>query len=317
MGKLRLIALGAAACVLIAACGAGLPPEEHDAPPLTAQGCAAANPNPLQFVVNAAAASLFWAADSRIDLTDPTTDQSKIKLIFDIPQDQLPTGISQATIQVQAIPDRFLIDTVHVDTVFQISAIEPSDLPGFSGSGQTQLRLAIRYDPVACEIAPEIESNLVLGRLNPENGAWLEVCGDTANTGLAVHEVSCSDGDLSFGIFGVIPRVGNPSTDVTPPVFPTPSFSLNSPSRCSTCVPTSIELAWGPASDGGGSGIKGYWIYVDSVRTVFTSDITATPAVHFTLRSSGTIDTAQEHLYQVQAVDNNDNVSTLFGALRT
>jgi hypothetical protein len=260
---------------------------------------------------------VFWAEDPRINPGDPTIDQSKIKLIFDIPQGQLPTGVSTARIRVGVLPNVIINDPVHVDTVFQILAVDPTELTGFSGSGTTQVRLALRYDPVECEIPADVEANLVLGRLNTTSGAWLEVCGDTADTTLAVREVSCSDGDLSFGVFGVIPRVGDPLNDVTPPVFPTPSFSLTSPSRCNSCAPTSIELEWGPASDGGGSGIRGYWIYVDSVRVAFTSDTTATPNVGFTLRSSGTIDTTREHLYQVQAVDNADNVSTLFGALRT
>jgi hypothetical protein len=137
----------------------------------------------------------------------------------------------------------------------------------------------------------------VLGRLNT-SGAWQEVCGDLADTGLAIREVSCSDGDLSFGIFGVIPRPGAPIDDSTAPVFPQNSFSLTSPSRCDTCAPPSIELEWGPASDGGGSGVIGYWIYVDGVRQVFTSDTAANPTVRFTFRSSGTVDTTLRHRYQ-------------------
>jgi hypothetical protein len=52
------------------------------------------------------------------------------------------------------------------------------------------------------------------------------------------------------------------------------------------------------------------------VRVAFTSDIAATPTVGFTLVSSVTMDTRQEHLYQIQAVDNAGNESALFGALR-
>jgi hypothetical protein len=189
-------------------------------------------------------------------------------------------------------------------------------LTGFTGTGQVPLTLTIRYDPVACQTSPETEANLVLGRLNT-SGAWQEVCGDLANTSLAIREVSCSDGDLSFGIFGVIPRPGAPIDDSTAPVFPQNSFSLTSPSRCDTCAPPSIELEWGPASDGGGSGVIGYWIYVDGVRQVFTSDTAANPTVRFTFRSSGTVDTTLRHRYQVQAVDNAGNASTLFGALET
>jgi hypothetical protein len=76
-------------------------------------------------------------------------------------------------------------------------------------------------------------------------------------------------------------------------------------------------LEWGPASDGAGSGIKGYRIYVDGIFVVFTSDTTADPTVNFTLRSSGTLDTTQTHRYQVSALDNADNESALFGSLIT
>lgn len=314
VGKPRLLFLVSA--YLLAACGAGLPPEEGGNQAPQVQGCQSSG-SPLDFVVTNEAASVFWAADSGINPGDPTIDQSKIKLIFDIPQGQLPTGVSTARIRVGVIPNNIINDPVHVDTVFQILAVDPTDLTGFSGSGATQVRLALRYDPVACEIPPDVEANLVLGRLNLTNGAWLEVCGDTADTSLTIREVSCSDGDLSFGVFGVIPRVGSSIDDITPPVFPTPSFSLTSSTRCNSCVPASIDFEWGPASDVGGSGIRGYWIYVDGVRVAFTSDTTATPNVSFTLRSSGTVDTTQKHLYQVQAVDNADNVSALFGALRT
>jgi hypothetical protein len=61
----------------------------------------------------------------------------------------------------------------------------------------------------------------------------------------------------------------------------------------------------------------GYWIYVDGVRNTFTSDITANPTVRFILQTSGTVNTTLRHLYQVQAVDNAGNASTLFGALQS
>lgn len=314
VGKLRLVPIGVVAC-LFTACGAGLPPEEKTTPPAQTVGCQSSG-GPLQFVVNNAAASVYWA-EPGVNPSDPTVDQSKIKLLFDIPADQLPTGISTATIRVGVLPNNIINDPVHVDTVLQILAVDPSDLTGFAGSGATPLRLALRYDPVACEIPPEVEANLVLGRFNLTNGAWLEVCGDTADTSLAVREVSCSDGDLSFGIFGVIPRVGDPLNDVTPPVFPTPSFSLSLRTRCPTCSPSSIELEWGPAVDIGGSGVIGYWLYVDDVRTAFTSDTAANPTVRFTFRSSGTIDTTQSHRYQVTAVDAAGNESVRFGSLTT
>ena len=76
-------------------------------------------------------------------------------------------------------------------------------------------------------------------------------------------------------------------------------------------------MEWGPATDGGGSGIKGYWVYVDSRKVVFTTDITVTAnsTVRFRLVSSGTLDTNQIHRYQISAVDNADNESLLFGLL--
>lgn len=315
MGKLRPIVLGVVA-ILVVGCGAGLPPEEAGPRAQQPLGCESGG-RPLDFTVTNDAASVYWAADGRINPNDPTVDQSQIKLVMDIPSGQLPTGVNSATIRVGVLPNAIINDPVHVDTVFQIVPVSPSDLTGFAGSGANQIRLAIRYDPVACEIPADVEADLVLGRFNTTSGTWLEVCGDTADTSLAVREVSCADGDMSFGVFGVIPRVGDPLNDLTPPFFPTPSFSLASPRRCNSCLPPSIDLEWGPASDGGGSGIRGYWIYVDNVRVAFTTDTTATPNVTFTLQSSGTLDTTRSHLYQVQAVDNADNVSALFGALRT
>jgi hypothetical protein len=309
-----LIALGVSAC-LLAACGAGLPPEEDPlAEPTGPQGCESFGQG-IDFTIGSTAGTIYWAADARIDPADPTV-QSKIKFLFDIPQDQLPTGVPQARIRVTPVRNSALPAGAHVDTVFLISAIEPTDLTGFTGTGQVPLTLTVRYDPVACQVPPETEANLVLGRLNA-SGAWQEVCGDLANTGLAVREVSCSDGDLSFGIFGVIPRVGGTIADSTPPVFPPNSVSLTLRDRCDSCPAPSIELEWGPASDGTGSGILGYWIYVDGVRNTFTSDITANPTVRFILQTSGTVNTTLRHLYQVQAVDNAGNASTLFGALQS
>ncbi len=314
VGNLRLLPIGIGAC-LFAACGAGLPPEEDGPPPPQAVGCASSG-GPLQFPVSNDGATVYWAGPG-VDPTDPTLDQSKIKLVFDIPAGQLPTGIERASIRVGVLPDFIINDPFHVDTVFQILAVDPADLPGFSGSGADTLRLALRYDPVACEIPPEVEATLVLGRLNLTNGAWLEVCGDTADTSLAVREVSCSDGDLSFGVFGVIPRVGDPLNDLTPPVFPTPSFSLALRDRCNTCSPSSVELEWGPAVDIGGSGVIGYWLYVDNVRTAFNSETAANPTVRFVFRSCCEIDTTQSHRYQVTAVDAAGNESIRFGSLTT
>ncbi len=309
------IVIGVGACFL-AACGAGLPPEqESESSAPRPQGCESTG-QPIEFPVDNNAGTVFWAANPRINPADPTT-QSQIKLLFDIPSGQLPLGVLSARIRISPVAstNRVLPQGGHVDTAFAIQALDPSDLTGFTGTGQVPLTLTIRYDPVACQVPEDVEADLVLGRLNA-SGAWQEVCGDSATTGVAGREVSCAGGDLSFGIFGVIPRSG-PILDSTPPVFPPLTVTLNSPSRCDTCPTPSIDLEWGPASDGSGSGIKGYWIYVDGIRIVFTSDTTADPTVNFTLRSSGTLDTTQTHRYQVSALDNADNESARFGSLVT
>lgn len=302
--------------LFLAACGAGLPPEqqaESQAP--GPQGCESVG-DPIRFSVNNNATTVYWAADPRIDPTDPTT-QSQIKLLFDIPANQLPLGLLSAQIQITPVrsSNRILPQGGHVDTAFGIQALDPSDLTGFTGTGQVPLTLTIRYDPVACQTPADVDAGLVLGRLNA-SGAWQEVCGGFATTGVAGREVSCAEGDLSFGIFGVISRA-SPLLDQIPPVFPPQTVTLNSPSQCDNSCPggSSITLEWGPASDGAGSGVKGYWIYVDQVRVTFVSVTTADSIVRFTLQSSGTLDTTQRHLYQVSAVDNADNESTRFGSL--
>jgi hypothetical protein len=308
------VVIGVGACFL-AACGAGLPPEQESGSTQASrpQGCESTG-SAIEFSVDNNAATVFWAADTRIDPADPAV-QPRIKLLFDIPAGQLPLGVLSSRIRIRPEPNGRLPQGGHVDTAFAIQALDPADLTGFTGTGQVPLTLTIRYDPIACQVPEEIEADLVLGRLNA-SGAWQEVCGDSAVTGVGGREVSCAGGDLSFGVFGVIPR-GGPILDSTPPVFPPQTVSLNSPSRCDTCPTPSIELEWGPASDGAGSGIKGYRIYVDGIFVVFTSDTTADPTVNFTLRSSGTLDTTQTHRYQVSALDNADNESALFGSLIT
>jgi hypothetical protein len=312
---LSLGILGVVSC-LLAACGAGLPAEEpaRGGSPASS-GCSTFGQS-LDFVIDNNPATIFWAADSRINPTDPTVDQSKVKLLLEIPANLLPTGTTTARIRIAPILSGNLPAGGHFDTAFQILPVEPADLQ-FAGGNQDPLTLTIRYDPVACEITSDVESTLVLGRYNTDSGLWQDVCGDLADPTAAVREVSCANADLSFGIFGAIAHAGSDVTDFTPPIFQGGGFSLTSPSRCDTCAPTSIDLEWGPATDSGGSGLKGYWIYVDGVQAVFTSDITATPTVRFTLRSSGVIDTTREHLYQVQAIDNAGNRSVLFGNLRT
>ena len=316
MGKFCLGVAGVAG-LFAAACGAGLPPEEPGAAQSTPppQGCETTG-TALSFLVDSSRlpAVLFWAADGRIDPTDPTTDQNEIKFRIDVPADQLPTGVSNATIRIGPVRSTFLPAGGHFDTAFQIVATDPADMAGFTGAGQIPLTLAIRYDPVKCEIPPEVESNLVLGRLNA-SGVWQEVCPDTATPGRAVPQVSCSEGDLSFGVFGVIQRPGGALNDPDPPVFPPNSISLTVRERCNSCAPPSITLEWGPATDGAGSGILGYWIYVDGTQVAFTNNA-PNPLVRYTLQTSGAVDTTLPHLYQVQAVDNAGNRSALFGALR-
>jgi hypothetical protein len=310
--RLCLLAVGS---VLLAACGAGLPAEEPGQAAGTATGCETLG-NPLDFVVDNTPTTIFWAANGRLNPNDPDVDQSLIKVLFEIPDNQLPANVDRARIRITPVRALALPVGRHVDTAFQISAMEPAGLNQFSGGSQNPLTLRIRYNPVACGITSAVESTLVLGRYNPDSATWNEVCGDLANTGASVREVSCANADLSFGIFAAIPRVTNEFNDFTAPTFPANSFNLSSPRRCNTCAPPTIDLEWGPATDGAGSGLLGYWIYVDGVQVVFTSDTTASPRVTYTLRSAGTLDTTREHVYQVQAVDNAGNRSALFGSLR-
>jgi hypothetical protein len=278
-------------------------------------GCAVVD-GPLDFLVDNNPTTIFWAADSRIDPTDPNVDQLQIKVYFDIPANQLPTGVATARIRIQPLLNATLPQGGHVDTAFRIFAVDPSDLAGFSGGDQTPLTLRLRYDPVACEIPPDVESTLVLGRYNEISGTWQDVCGETADPTAAVREVSCANADLSFGTFGVIKSAGNDFNDLAPPTWPTRGgFPLTSPSRCDTCAPPSIDLEWGPATDNGGSGVVGYWIYVDGNAIAFSQDTSANPTVRYSLRSSGTLDTTKQHRYQVQAEDNAGNKSVLFGDL--
>ncbi|MBI3608896.1 MAG: hypothetical protein HY207_13110 [Nitrospirae bacterium] len=254
--------------------------------------------------------TLFWATDPQIKLPQ---DQAKAKLLFDVPDDQLPSGVLSAQIRIAPEPDGNLPAGGHIDTAFRITAITPSDLTGFSGGGPTPITLTIRYDPVACSIAPEAEAKFVLGRLN-ESGAWTEVCGDTAN--VTDHEVSCDNSDLSFGVFAVIPKGTGILNDPDPPFFPeTVAVSLTG-TPCYACVPPYVLLEWSPASDGTGSGVRGYRIYVDGNRDTFVANVTGNPTIKFAFTPTGTVDIKQPHLYQITAVDNADNESPLYGALR-
>jgi hypothetical protein len=301
---------------LLAGCGAGLPFEEpSQGTTVPAAGCAVVG-GALDFLVDSNATNIFWAANSRVNPTDPNVDQSQIKLLFEVPANQLPTGVTTARIRVRPLLNAILPQGGHVDTAFEISAVDPATMGQFSGGDQAALTLGIRYDPVLCEVPSEVESTLVLGRYNSTSATWQDVCGDLADPTATVREVSCANADLSFGIFGVIKKAGNDFNDLTPPTFPsTGGFTLTSPSRCDTCAPPSIDLEWGPASDNGGSGVVGYWIYVDGSPITFSQDTTANPTVHFTFRSCCTIDTTRQHRYQVQAEDNAGNKSNLFGSL--
>jgi hypothetical protein len=296
---------------IVIGCGTGLPPEEEFAsavPDAIPQGCALQG-SALDFNVTNVGSALFWATDPQIELP---RDQAKAKLLFELPDNQLPSGVDFAQIRIAPEPNGNLPQDGHIDTAFQISAIVPREMTGFSGAGQFPATLTVRYDPVACNITPQAESSFVLGRLNA-SGLWAEVCGDTAN--VSAHEVSCDQGDLSFGIFAVIPKGGKIFNDTTPPSFPTRGAISLAGTPCYTCTPPYIILEWGPASDGGGSGIKGYRIYVDGNRDTFAANLTGNP-IRYDFTPPGTVDIRQPHLYQITAVDNADNESTRYGALR-
>lgn len=318
LGSTVAIVIGTA--WMLTGCGAGLAPEEPRATRAAtagaAQGCESRGAE-LVFTVDQTANSIFWAADARINPGDPATDQSKVKVLLDIPPNSLPLGVTSARIQIVPVPQSSLPAGVHVDTAFRISALSPEGLTTLTGADTNSLALAIRYDPVSCEIPPETEATLRLGRLGT-NGLWQDVCGDPANPSAAVREVSCVQGDLSFGIFGAIPATRSQFNDPTPPVFPPGAYNLSGkhcdPSSCGAAP--WIDLEWGPATDGGGSGIKLYWIYVDNQKFVSTTNITANPTVRFRVQSNvGGLDTTKTHNYKVSALDNADNESLLFGSL--
>jgi hypothetical protein len=185
-------------------------------------------------------------------------------------------------------------------------------MTGFEGS-QDPLTLTIRYDPVACEIPPDVEAGLVLARLN-SNGQWQEICGTRANVGR--RQVSCSEGDLSFGVFGLIGQSAV-LNDSTPPFFPNTAQTLSA-KPCldpATCGPSGyIDFQWGAASDGSGSGVKGYRLYVDGARAEFVANVSGNPIQYRFIPPS--LDIRTQHLYQITAVDAADNESALYGALR-
>lgn len=259
--------------------------------------------------VTAAGSILYWATDSQIDLR---VDEAKAKLLFDVPAFQLPPGTTSAYIRIAPEPDADLPLSGHVDTAFRISAITPPDMTGFEGS-QDPLTLTIRYDPVACEIPPDVEAGLVLARLN-SNGQWQEICGTRANVGR--RQVSCSEGDLSFGVFGLIGQSAV-LNDSTPPFFPNTAQTLSA-KPCldpATCGPSGyIDFQWGAASDGSGSGVKGYRLYVDGARAEFVANVSGNPIQYRFIPPS--LDIRTQHLYQITAVDAADNESALYGALR-
>ena len=299
---------------IVIGCGAGLPPEEEFAsavPDAIPQGCALTGTN-FDFNVTNVGSALFWATDPQIELP---RDQAKAKLLFDIPNNQLPTGVDFAQIRIAPEPNGNLPQDGHIDTAFRISAIVPREMTGFSGAGQFPATLTVRYDPVACNITPQAEATFVLGRLNA-SGLWTEVCGLTAN--VSTHEVLCDQGDLSFGIFAVIPKGGGIFNDTTLPFFPARGTASLAGTPCYTCVPPSILLEWGAATDGAGSGIKGYRVYVDGNRDTFAANLTGNPIRYVftpTFTPTGSVDIRQPHLYQITAVDNADNESARYGAL--
>jgi hypothetical protein len=298
-------------------CGAGLPPEERSAPRGGTTGGTAEAPTscaltggPFDFPnVTAAGSILYWATDPQIDIR---VDEAKAKLLFDVPAFQLPPGTTSAYIRIAPEPDADLPLSGHLDTAFRISALTPPDLTSFEGS-QTPLTLTIRYDPVACEIPPDVEAGLVLGRLN-SNGQWQEVCGTRADVGR--RQVSCSEADLSFGVFGVIAQ-SVVLNDSTPPFFPNTTQTLSAkpcldPAACGASG--YIDFQWGAASDGSGSGVTGYRLYVDSAPTVFVANVSGNP-IQYQFLPTGSLDIRSTHKYQITAVDRAGNESALYGAL--
>ena len=297
-------------------CGAGLPPEERSN---ASTGGSPGNTQPstscaltgseLDFEVTNQGSFLFWATDPEIDLR---VDEAKAKLLLDVPENQLPQGTTSAQIRISPEPDADLPANQHVDTAFRIRAITPQDMAGFAGGAQNPLTLTIRYDPVACEIPPDVEAGLVLGRLNT-NGQWQEICGARADVGR--RQVSCSEGDLSFGVFGVIGQ-SVALNDSTPPFFPNTAQTLSA-KPCldtATCGAPYIDFQWGAASDGGGSGVKGYRLYVDGARAAFVANVIGNP-IQYTFLPTGSLDIRARHLYQITAVDAADNESAFYGAL--
>lgn len=272
-------------------------------------GCALTG-DPFDFPrVTADGSILYWATDPQIDLR---VDEAKAKLLFDVPKFQLPPGTTSAYIRIAPEPDANLPEGQHIDTAFRISAITPPNLTSFEGA-QTPLTLTIRYDPVTCEIPPDVEAGLVLGRLN-SNGQWQEVCGTRADVGR--RQVSCSEGDLSFGVFGVIGQ-STVLNDSTPPFFPNSAQTLSAkpcldPGTCTTLG--FIDFQWGAASDGSGSGVTRYRLYVDSAPFVFVANVSG-DLIQYRFVPTGSLDIHVRHLYQITAVDAADNESALYGAL--
>jgi len=299
-------------------CGAGLPPEERSNPRGGATGGTGQAPTgcaltggPFDFPnVTPAGSILYWATDPQIDLQ---VDEAKAKLRFDVPAFQLP-GATSAYIRIAPEPNANLPAGQHLDTAFRISAITPPDMTFFDTT-QDLPTLTIRYDPVACEIPPDVEAGLVLGRLN-SNGQWQEVCGTRADVGR--RQVSCSEADLSFGVFGVIAQTVV-LNDSTPPFFPITAETLSATKLCldpAICGALGyIDFKWGAASDGSGSGVKGYRLYVDGARgTGFVANVTGDP-IQYRFEPTGTLDIRANHFYQITAVDAADNESARYGAL--
>ena len=303
--------------VIAIGCGAGLPPEERSNAPTggssgttpTSTSCALTG-GELDFSVTTQGSFLFWATDPEIDVR---VDQAKAKLLFDVPENQLPPNTDSATIRIAPEPDANLPAGQHVDTAFRISAVTPRDMAGFAGGAQNPLTLTIRYDPVACKVAPDVEAGLVLGRINT-NGQWQEICG--ARPAAGRREVSCSAGDLSFGVFGVIGQSAA-LNDPDAPVFPKTAQTLSA-TPCldtATCGGTPyIDFQWGAASDGSGSGVKGYWLYVDDRRAVFVANPVGNP-IRYRFVPAGSPDIRTRHLYQITAIDQADNESARYGGL--
>jgi hypothetical protein len=105
--------------------------------------------------------------------------------------------------------------------------------------------------------------------------------------------------------------------DSTPPFFPNTAQTLSA-KPCldpATCGASGyIDFQWGAASDGSGSGVTRYRLYVDSAPFVFVANVSGDP-IQYQFLPTGSLDIHVRHLYQITAVDAANNESARYGAL--